>query len=215
MFETLWPFWQVKRAGSGYERVIFNLGALAVFLYVVFYFFASPVGPSRSSAARMGQFTLTAPVQMAAPIGTFQPPAVALQIPPTEVPTYDPPPTAFPTTDPKRFTVRGLYSWYWPPYGGINCGHGPNDDPLSGVCDPYGTMASGDRWLDYIGKAVACAVDWPLHSRVIFLGREWICLDRGGAIVAQGGAYWFDFLQPYPDEGLAFGSEIELEVIVP
>jgi hypothetical protein len=44
-------------------------------------------------------------------------------------------------------------------------------------------MSSGERWQDYVDQAAACPLEWDFGTRFRTPdGREWECLDRGGAI---------------------------------
>jgi len=73
-------------------------------------------------------------------------------------------------------------------------------------------MASGERWEDWIGVAIACPVELPFWTEVTIFGRVYICLDRGSAIVYSGGAYWVDLLgEPIG----AFGSVVDATVELP
>ena len=76
-------------------------------------------------------------------------------------------------------------SWYDPSLcttQPINC-----FDPTN----PY-TMAAGDDARDWYGRALACPLEFPIGTRFT-LSRswhglsdgEWLCLDRGGAVVTE------------------------------
>lgn len=105
--------------------------------------------------------------------------------------------------------VKAHYSWYWPPLAkteadpeGINC-HG---DCIF--------MASGLKWAEWIGRAVACPPEWPLGMIVSIGVQEWVCLDRGGAIVyGADGIPWIDFLTPWPL--YEWGEELDVTLQVP
>ena len=95
------------------------------------------------------------------------------------------------------------YSHYWPPLGGPNCATFVN-----GVC--ISKMASGKPWADYVDLAVACPPEWPFGRQVIFEGRTYTCLDRGGMIKYVNGIPWIDFLTPkaaYP-----YGTVITVQI---
>lgn len=57
-------------------------------------------------------------------------------------------------------------------------------------------MSSGERWEDWINKAIACPKEWPFWTKLILPGgEEFICLDRGGAIVyGSDRVPWIDLL---------------------
>lgn len=68
-------------------------------------------------------------------------------------------------------------------------------------------MANGQRWQDWVGKAIACPPEFPFETIVMIDGKEWICKDRGGAIVYDGNAFWIDQLLENPQ--YAFGEMVE------
>lgn len=74
-------------------------------------------------------------------------------------------------------------------------------------------MASGLRWQDYVGKAIACPSEWKFWTKLIVNGREWICLDHGGAIKIVDGIAWVDFLQEYAS--YPYGTLVEAILIQP
>ena len=99
-------------------------------------------------------------------------------------------------------TIR--YSWSWPPLGGPNCSRFVNDRCVS-------RMASGLRWEDWVGKAVACPKAWPFGTKVHLDGREWTCQDRGGKIICgNDGSCWVDFLVAEP--AYKYGTVLEVHV---
>jgi hypothetical protein len=55
-------------------------------------------------------------------------------------------------------------------------------------------MASGKRWQDYIGEAVACPKELTFGTLILLDGQIWECLDRGGMIRYVDGIPWLDFL---------------------
>jgi len=71
-------------------------------------------------------------------------------------------------------------------------------------------MANGQRWQDWVGKAIACPPELPFETIVMIDGQEWICKDRGGAIVYDGNAFWID--QLLEDPQYAFGETLEAVV---
>jgi hypothetical protein len=112
-----------------------------------------------------------------------------------------------PQGDIKSVTVK--LSYYWPPLGGINC------DVIDGreECE---TMASGEPFLPYVGRALACPDDFDIGTTFCIdqLGC-WVCRDRGGAIVKdpKSGAYWVDLLYPYMPGGTYWSEERLADVI--
>lgn len=101
-------------------------------------------------------------------------------------------------------TVR--YSHYWPPLLGPNCSRA-----VGGVC--VARMASGLRWQDWVGRAVACPPEWPFGTRVVLDGAEWTCQDRGGKIQFVDGLPWVDFLTAVP--AYRYGELVDTQVIFP
>lgn len=102
--------------------------------------------------------------------------------------------------------LDGKYSYFYPPYGGINC------DIQYGKEECI-YMASGEVALDWYGVAWACDASIPFQSIIYIreLDLYGICKDRGGAIkLDDDGLYWFDHLHQF---GLLFWSEkITVEV---
>lgn len=97
-----------------------------------------------------------------------------------------------------------IASYYWPPLGGINC-----DSDCS-------TMANGESWKPYIGKSLACPVEFPFGTLFKVSGRVWVCKDRGGMILERDGAYWVDFLYPQmPYGGMFYGQVIQGAYLLP
>lgn len=97
-----------------------------------------------------------------------------------------------------------IISYYYPPYGGINC---------AGSCD---LMANGAYWADWIGRAAACPPEWPFGTAVYIFGRAWLCMDRGGAIVTQDdGRVWLDLLSPVMPYGLPYAATVTVKVNFP
>jgi len=106
------------------------------------------------------------------------------------------------------YTIPGKYSYYWPPWGGMNC------DKINGV-EECVYMASGEKALENVGIAWACDFSIPLQS-VIYI-RELdifgICKDRGYAIKQDiDGLFWFDQLLDYGLLGWA--EEMTVDVYV-
>lgn len=105
-------------------------------------------------------------------------------------------------------TLKGRYSWYYPPLGGINCDR--NADGTE-ECD---FLANGDRWQNWYERGAACPGEWPLGTRfkIIELGLELTCVDRGGAIVKDvDGYFWIDHLTNSPR--LYWSSPITIQLI--
>lgn len=74
------------------------------------------------------------------------------------------------------YPVQVRVTHYWPPDGGMNC-----FDFRDGYC--VSAMASGLRWENYIGLAVACPMEWPFGSWVEIQGMgSYNCLDRGSMV---------------------------------
>lgn len=126
---------------------------------------------------------------------------------PTEVPTEAP--TEIP--EPEVEEVHGTpilvkVSHYNPSLGGVNCFSFVNGECVS-------KMSSGLRWQEWMDKAIACPSTLPFWTRIVVDGREWICLDRGGAIVMVGDVYWIDQLTTTPE--YRFGTVVEAEMFLP
>jgi hypothetical protein len=72
-------------------------------------------------------------------------------------------------------------------------------------------MASGKRWEDYVGKAVACPAEYPFGTTFVIDGQAWTCLDRGGAIIRRAdGTIWLDELTATAK--MPYGSLVDVEV---
>lgn len=75
-------------------------------------------------------------------------------------------------------------------------------------------MANGYPWQDYMEYAIACPPELPFGTKIIIEGqREWMCMDRGGAIVKEGDVYWIDQLTANPQ--YIFGSVVPATMIFP
>jgi hypothetical protein len=110
-------------------------------------------------------------------------------------------------------TERVHISHYTPWTGGANCARFVNGECLS-------KMSSGESWQDYVDRAAACPPEWDFGTRFSTPdGREWECLDRGGAIrygytpywMEYDGLAWVDLLTSSP--GYAFGQQVEIEFL--
>ena len=103
--------------------------------------------------------------------------------------------------------VTAKISHYWPPLGGQNCSKFVAEGCVA-------RMANGQRWQDWIDRAVACPAELPFGTKVYAFGQEWVCQDRGGMIVREAdNVYWFDFLtekSPAP-----YGAFEEVVIIRP
>lgn len=115
---------------------------------------------------------------------------------PTLQPTYTPYPTGTPVPlIENKYTVKGFYSWYWPPLGGINC------DKNSDGSEECKFLANGEPFERWIGTGFACPASLPFGTRikVLELNIQGVCVDRGGQIVIDKyGQYWFDHLIENP-----------------
>lgn len=112
-------------------------------------------------------------------------------------------------------------SRYWPPLGGVNCAHFVNGDCLSAVsgCKPWvddwlgKEKVCGKSWEELKGWVTACPLEWPFGTRVKVLEKEWICVDRGGAIQYVDGIPWVDLMS---DTTLvSFGSIRKAQILYP
>ncbi len=74
-------------------------------------------------------------------------------------------------------------------------------------------MASGLRWQDYVGYAIACPPEWSFGTKLVVDGKTWECLDRGGKIQIVNGIAWVDFLQEQAD--YSYGTLIDAILIQP
>jgi hypothetical protein len=123
-------------------------------------------------------------------------PTVTLPALPSLTPT-----TEFPTLEPTRETVRAHLSYYWPPFGDMNCFH----DCLH--------VANGDAWQKWVDIGLACPSIYPLGTVFMIMGEEWTCVDRGEAItVDKDSTIWLDLLVSRMPYGLAWGSVRSVEV---
>ncbi len=104
--------------------------------------------------------------------------------------------------------VQAKISHYWPPLGGPNCSNFRNGKCLS-------HMASGKKWQDWVDRAVACPSSYPFGTKVYAFDQEWVCMDRGGKIVAEGGYVWLDFLTNPAPKNTPYGAVRTVYVIFP
>ena len=105
---------------------------------------------------------------------------------------------------PPNTTTRAYISHYDPRLGGTNC-----FNFVDGWC--VSPMASGKRWEDYFGVALACPAEYPFGTVFVIGDKEWICLDRGGAILTNpDGTIWLDMLLDVPEYN--YGSLVEVQI---
>lgn len=115
--------------------------------------------------------------------------------------TLPPEATPYPTLYPTRDLIQAHLSWYWPPYGGMNC---------DVECEH---LANGDDWQKWEGKGLACPSRYPLGTVFVIMGEEWQCVDRGEAIVVnKDGTIWLDMLVYGMPYGMAWGSVRTVEI---
>lgn len=106
---------------------------------------------------------------------------------------------------PQGEVISARISHYWPPLGGPNCARF-----VGGVC--VSNMASGKPWRDYVDVATACPKEFPFGTRFVVLGKEWVCLDRGGKVVrSRDGIIWLDLLTPHAP--VPYGTILDVEVV--
>jgi len=60
-------------------------------------------------------------------------------------------------------------------------------------------MSNGERWQEWVDRAIACPQDIPFETK-IWIGKQmWICKDHGGAIVRlDNDTIWVDQLTENP-----------------
>jgi hypothetical protein len=115
--------------------------------------------------------------------------------------------------DDSRDTVSFRASHYYPPAGGPNC-----SAFYDGYC--HSKLASGERWEEWMGAAVAMPADIPFWSILVItepaeIRGRYIVLDRGGAIVTKDGIPWVDFLWDLETWTVPFGTIIEGYILPP
>jgi hypothetical protein len=101
-------------------------------------------------------------------------------------------------------------SYFWPPYAyedpkyDINCGK----DKDGKLACKY--LASGDLFVNDIGWAAACPVEFAFGTIIKVGPTFYECRERGGAIVKiDEGVYWVDILYPYQPDGYYWGQIVE------
>lgn len=130
---------------------------------------------------------------------------------PTE-PTITPPPATYTETPlptswyflntPTPEVVQAHLSFYWPPYRDMNC---------DVECEHLANM---DDWQQWVGKGVACPIEYDIGTVFVIRGQKWTCVDRGGAIITnEDGSIWLDMLMPYMPYGIAWGTLSDVRVI--
>jgi len=176
------------------NRWVFVLGVvlLAVFALSLAPVCARPDSPSAPIVVVRATTILPAPTIAARYVGAGAEPTIA--------------PAATAVTDEQSSLQPVRYSHYWPPLGGVNCGWW-----VDGECVSH--MASGYRWQDWVGRAVACPTEWPFGTHILFEGTTWTCMDRGGMIRFVDGIPWVDFLTPSAAYG--YGTIVQVRVIFP
>jgi len=97
-------------------------------------------------------------------------------------------------------------SHYNPALGGVNC-----LTFVDGQC--VSPMTNGQDWKDWIDKAIACPAELPFETKIVINGREWVCKDRGGAVVYDGVAFWVDQLTATPE--YPYGTTLEAVAYIP
>lgn len=137
------------------------------------------------------------------PVMPTAPPSPSLTSSETAEPTSTPTPT--PTPTPVSFSIFIRYSNYWPPDGGTNCAYFSAGECLS-------RMSSGERWQNWLYKAISCPQEWPFGTMLVLSGDLWVCLDRGGKIEYDNGVPWVDFLTDDPAH--SYGDVVESRLIL-
>ncbi len=109
--------------------------------------------------------------------------------------------------------VRAKISYFWPPWGEEKGGaYEINCDKVDDVLECE-TMASGQRVIDWIGKAVACPGEYEFGTIFEIYGRAYSCQDRGGAIIKnEDGSIWLDVLYDRMPAARPWGDQIEVKV---
>ncbi|MFZ5932860.1 MAG: hypothetical protein ACOYT7_02170 [Patescibacteria group bacterium] len=74
-----------------------------------------------------------------------------------------------------------------------------------------GTVASGEKVLVRVSHY--CPPEWEFGTRLVISGREWVCMDRGGAIQIEDGIAWIDMLTP--EKLFPHGSIVEAYLVEP
>ena len=71
-------------------------------------------------------------------------------------------------------------------------------------------MASGEKWEDWVGRAIACPPEWEFGTSLEVDGHMWTCMDRGSAIVFEEGIPRIDMLTPNPPPSV--GTIVEAKI---
>lgn len=183
-------------------------GWLGVAALVGFLVAGSLYRPAIPPASQNGGLTATSPANVLAPITTQDglAPNFDKTLPPEssmQATDLDPIETTIPSTGPTATpeTLQAHLSNYWPPYGDINCDY------------ECAHLANGDRWQKWVGKGLACPLEYPLGTIFVVRGQEWTCIDRGERIVVNtDGTIWLDLLLPFMPHGVAWGTLFTVEV---
>lgn len=152
-----------------------------------------PTPPPSSFYASSENF---APSPVAVAENTSSP--IAPQSTLTPYPTQTPYPTFIPYH--VGYTRAVGYSYYWPPFGPPNCSD-ENWKPEFSICED--ATRSGERWTQWIGRAVAIPVEWVEEIPMLSLIRiyappyemagDYLVIDTCGRCVTPNGTY-LDFL---------------------
>lgn len=115
--------------------------------------------------------------------------------------------------DDGRPTTIFRASHYDPTAGGPNC-----SAFYDGYC--HSKMASGEKWEEWVGAAVAMPSNIPFWSIVVItepasIRGRYVVLDRGGAIVTKDGIPWVDFLWDLETWELKHGTLIKGYILPP
>ena len=194
---------RLSKVTTAWSFIFIPLVLLAVFLAQVSADF--PAFLSTPQPAAVPTFQPTIPEKVSpSPLPSLPPQITAAPeiIPTAVLPTLPSQPALTVTPTPLKELIRAHLSYYWPPFGEINC---------DTECEH---IATGDDWHAWVGKGVACPVEYPLGTVFIVMGDRWECIDRGEAIVVNSdGSIWLDFLNlgmPYP---IAWGTVRTVEVL--
>lgn len=109
-----------------------------------------------------------------------------------------------------------LFSYYYPPLGGVNC---HPDNWINNTCKD--TTASGQKWSSYMGAGIAIHPDWldemPYGTQIIVsspseIAGTYTVIDLCGGCLINGN-YYFDFLEPSMPSGLSWSVPVRWSVI--
>jgi hypothetical protein len=122
----------------------------------------------------------------------------------TPAATAEPAQPALPVVEVQGEVIKARISHYYPGWGGPNC-----SNFVGGRC--VSNMASGKPWEPYLDQACACPAEFPFGTKFVVQGKTWVCMDRGGAIVREGGKIWLDLLTKKAI--VPYGAVLKVEVI--